>query len=58
MTVKEALVTELQKAGYDTVTACELAHTYIQELKAKPPGTHSIQVGSTVVCVKVGESCI
>lgn len=37
--IKEKLVLSLQRAGYDTFTACELADDKIAELKHLPSGT-------------------
>ena len=50
-TVKETIVAALQRAGYDTVTACEHAQRKIQELKASPAGRYRITAGDKIITV-------
>ena len=38
MTVKEALIGMLQRSGYDTVTACEIASEMVAEARTLAPG--------------------
>jgi hypothetical protein len=52
-TVKETLVRALQRAGYDTITACELASAKVAELQASPPGRHGVNVGKERITIDV-----
>ena len=45
--VKEQIIAILQKQGFDTITACEIATGLVAELRAKAPGLYTYQVGKT-----------
>jgi hypothetical protein len=49
--VKEALIAALQRAGYDTMTACEHAARMVRELQARPSGRYRIIAGNDIVTV-------
>lgn len=51
--IKETIIAALQRAGYDTMTACELAYAKVQELKRSAPGRYTFQAGNESITVDV-----
>jgi predicted GNAT family acetyltransferase len=49
MTLKETIIVELQKLGYDTITACNLASDKIKEIVNYPKGKHKIYIDKTEI---------
>ena len=45
--IKEQIIAILQKQGFDTITACEIATSLIAELHTQVPGLYTYQVGRT-----------
>ena len=50
-TIKETIIAALQRAGHDTVTACEHAQRKIEELKVSPAGRYRIIAGDRLITV-------
>ena len=51
MAVKETFVAALQRAGYDTITACEHASAKMTEIKSWPPGRYHVIAGDVVLTI-------
>lgn len=54
MTVKERLVEIIQSAGYDMLTACELAEQVIREVKQDTRRKIVYYVGNVEIIIKKG----
>lgn len=49
--IKELIIKYLKEAGYDTFSACELAHNKIKELQNSPSGTYNFVCGNKTMTV-------
>lgn len=49
--IKEKIIEALVKAGYDTMTACQLAYNKIKELQNFPSGEYTFIAGNETITV-------